>query len=36
MAAAAVSRTQGTVVPSWVWIAIAVVVAVIVVLWMYR
>lgn len=36
MAAAAVSKTQGTVVPSWVWTAIAGVVAVVVLLYMYR
>jgi carbon monoxide dehydrogenase subunit G len=36
MAAAAVSRTQGTVVPPWVWIAVACAFAVIVVLWLAR
>ena len=36
MAAAAVSRTQATVVPGWVWIAVAFAFAVIMVFWMSR
>ena len=36
LAAAAVARTQGTVVPSWVWMAVAGVIAVVILLAMYR